>query len=105
MAMEWKWTDGYEVSEFAKVIEKDDSYALADNEKQLLVAFCFNSGSKTLTLGYPEGQVSLIYNFGSSNAVTVKNVSGDSGTSVAAGKVALVKASATANGSKVVLLN
>lgn len=103
--MEWKWTDGYEVGEFAKIIEKSDSYALANDEKQMFIAFSMSAASKTLTLGFPDGQMGIIYNIGGSNAVTVKNVSGDSGTSVGAGKVALVCASTTANGTKCILLN
>lgn len=55
--------------------------------------------------GLKDGQTALVTNIGGTNAVTVKNVSGDTGTSVAAGKCAIVIASTTADGSKVYVLN
>ena len=47
----------------------------------------------------------FVANIGGTNAVTVKAISGDTGTSVAAGKVAIVIASSTANASKIYVLN
>ena len=47
----------------------------------------------------------IVANIGGTNAVTVKAITGDTGTSVAAGKVALVIGSATANASKIYVLN
>ena len=47
----------------------------------------------------------FVANIGGTNAVTVKAISGDTGTSVGAGKVAIVIASTTANASKIYVLN
>lgn len=88
----------------AAVISKAANYSLADEEKCLYIGCTMTAASKTLTLGMAEGAVCVVVNEGS-NTFTLKNVSGDSGTSVAAGKAYLVRASATANGSVVTLLN
>ena len=105
MAMEWRYTDGYDTAEFSKTIRKDDSYALAEDEKQLFVNFEFTAASKILTLGLAEGQAMIVNNIAASRAATVKNLSGDSGTSVAAGKVALVYGSQTSDATKILVLN
>ena len=86
-------------------ITKSASYTLADSEKKAYIGITLSSGSKTVTLGLPDGAVALVVNEGGSNAFTLKNVSGDSGTSIAAGKAYLVRASTTANASKLTLLN
>ena len=86
-------------------ISKSANYTLADNEKAAYIGVTYTAASKTLTLDLPDGAVSLVVNEGGSNAFTLKNVSGDSGTSVAAGKAYLVRASQTANGSVLTLLN
>lgn len=89
----------------ATVISKADSYALADAEKTAYIGATMTAASKTLTLGLPDNAVCFVVNEGGTNAFTLKNVSGDSGTSIAAGKAALVRASKTANGTKVYVLN
>jgi hypothetical protein len=60
--------------------------------------------SKVLTLGLAAGQAMIVYNAGS-ETLTVKNVSGDTGTSLATTKAVLVIGSATANASIVIALN
>lgn len=105
MAMEWRYTDGYDTAEFSKTIVKEDSYALAEDEKQLFVNFEFTAASKILTLGIADGQSMIVHNIASSRAATVKNLSGDTGSSVAAGKVAIVYGSTTSDATKIVLLN
>jgi hypothetical protein len=89
----------------ATSITKNANYTLADNEKTTYIGITLSAGSKTVTLGLPDGTAAIVVNEGSTNAFTLKNVSGDSGTSVAAGKAYLVRSSSTANGSKVTLLN
>ena len=89
----------------ATVISEAADYTLADEEKTAYIGATFTAASKKLTLGLPDGAVCLVVNEGGSNAFTLKNVSGDTGTSVAAGKAVLVRASGTANGSVVTLLN
>lgn len=89
----------------ATAISKADSYTLADSEKTPYIGITLTAASKTVTLGLPDGVCALLVNEGGSNAFTLKNVSGDSGTSIAAGKAYLVRASTTANGSKLTLLN
>lgn len=87
-------------------IEKADNYALSDAEKaNQFISLKASAGSKTFTLGLPDGQVALVYNAGDTNAFTLKNVSGDTGTSIAATKLVLVVASTTANKSTVIELN
>lgn len=89
----------------ATSITKSASYTLADAEKTPYIGITLSAASKTVTLGLPDGVAALVVNEGGTNAFTLKNVSGDSGTSIAAGKAYLVRASTTANGSKLTLLN
>ena len=89
----------------ATSISKAANYSLTDEEKTPYIGITLTAASKTITLGLPNGAACLLVNEGGSNAFTVKNVSGDSGTSIAAGKAYLVRASTTANGSKLTLLN
>ena len=86
-------------------LTKGANYTLADSEKTAYIGITLSAASKTITLGLPDGAVALVVNEGGSNAFTLKNVSGDSGTSIAAGKAYLVRASTTANASKLTLLN
>jgi hypothetical protein len=87
-------------------LTKADNYALSDAEKANLVfLLTASAGSKTFTLGLAPGQVAFVINAGSTNAFTVKNVSGDTGTSLAAGKTLLIVASSTANASIVKALD
>ena len=86
-------------------LSKSADYSLAADEKKPYIGVTLSAASKTVTLGLDNGQVAIVVNEGGTNAFTVKNVSGDSGTSLAAGKLAIIKASKTANGSKVYVLN
>ena len=87
------------------VLTKSADYTLAKDERAAYIGVTMSAASKTLTLGLPDNAVCLVVNEGGTNAFTLKNVSGDSGTSLGAGKATLVRASATANGSKVYVLN
>ena len=86
-------------------LSKSADYSLAASEKKPYIGITLSAASKTVTLGLETGQVAIVVNEGGSNAFTLKNVSGDSGTSLAAGKLAIIKASKTDNGSKVYILN
>lgn len=86
-------------------ISKGANYTLADEEKVFYIGITASAASKTITLDLPDGAVCIVVNEGSTNAFTLKNVSGDSGTSIATGKAYLVRASTTANASKLTLLN
>lgn len=87
-------------------VEMSVDTTLTDAQKNsLAVAFTCSAASKALTLGLDDGQLMFVVNVGGTNAVTVKSKSGDSGTSVAAGKVAMVIGSSTANASKIYVLN
>lgn len=88
----------------AVALSKSDSYTLADAEKVPYIGITLSAASKTVTLGLPDGAAALVVNEGGTNAFTLKNVSGDSGTSIAAGKAYLIRASTTANGSKLTAL-
>lgn len=85
-------------------ISKSANYSLTEEEKTAYIGITATAASKTLTLGLKDGDVALVVNEGGTNAVTVKNVSGDSGTSLGTGKAMLICASTTANGSKVTIL-
>ena len=92
----------------AKVLSvtKAVDYALASSEKKnRLIKTTMSAASKTLTLGLPEGQEIIVKNAGATNAFTVKNVSGDTGTSLAVGKSLLIFASETADASTVIELD
>lgn len=87
-------------------ISKAADYTLSASEKANLVhLITLTTASKTVIMGLAAGQVALVHNLGATNAFTLKNVAGDTGTSLAAGKTALVVASTTANGSTVIALN
>ena len=104
--MNWKYTNGFSPDEFVTVVEMTDSVALADEQKDIFIDFTCSAASKVLTLGLDAGQHAIITNIGASNAVTVKNIAGDSGTSVAAGKVALaIGGTSTANTAVIKVLN
>lgn len=109
---QFTWSNGYDpsalgqsINQIATVLTKDANYELADSEKTSFIAITASAASKTITLGLLESECAFVANVGGTNAFTLKNVSGDSGTSVAAGKVALVIASKTANSSKIYVLN
>ena len=103
--MKWQFSDGWNLDDFSRSLTLSDSYELTADEKVPFVAFSCSAASKALTLGLEDGDVMFVANIGGSNAVTVKAISGDSGTSVAAGKVAIVIGSTTANASKIYVLN
>ena len=86
-------------------ITKADSYSLSASEiAKFVTSITMSAGSKVLTLGLAAGQTMIVYNAGS-ETVSVKNVAGDTGTSVATTKAVLVIGSATANASIVIALN
>lgn len=103
--MKLTYSDGIVLGDFAANITSAVDYTLAADEKKPFVACTFSAASKALTLGLLPGETMIVSNIGGSNTVTVKAIEGDTGTSVAAGKVALCIGSATANASKIYVLN
>ena len=87
------------------VISTGANLTLKETDRAAYIGITATAASKTVTLDLPEGAVCLVVNEGGSNAFTLKNVSGDSGTSIATGKAYLVRASTTANATKLTLLN
>lgn len=85
-------------------LSKGGNYTLTKAERGAYIGITATAASKVLTLGLETGDVALVVNEGGTNAVTVKNVSGDTGTSLGAGKAMLICASRTANASKVTIL-
>ncbi|NLW92377.1 MAG: hypothetical protein GXY34_12360 [Syntrophomonadaceae bacterium] len=86
-------------------IEKAVDYALVAAEKaKLVISAKMTAGGKTLTLGLAAGQIAFVYNHGT-ETYTVKNVAGDTGTSLATTKLLLVVGSATNDASTVIALN
>lgn len=107
MVREWKFSNGFAPAlDFCELVSMSVDTALTDKQKDLFIRFSCSAASKVLTMGFDEGQMAIIANVGASNAVTIKNVAGDTGTSVAAGKVALfIGGSSTADTCKCYVLN
>ena len=101
----FKYSGGYSPAEFCTAITFEDDTVLKDEQKDLFVSATASAASKSLVLGLSEGQHMILTNGGETNAFTAKNLSTDTGTSIAAGKVALVIGSSTANGTKIYVLN
>lgn len=87
----------------ASVITLSDNMTLAEKDRAFILVIMATAASKTVTLDLPDYACCIVFN-GGSNTFTLKNVSGDSGTSVAAGKAFMIAASRTANETKVVQL-
>ncbi len=87
--MRFKNTDGWDLSDMSATLSLSDSAGLTEEQKRPFISFACSAASKVLTLGLAEGQSCIVTNTGGTNAVTVKNIAGDTGTSVAAGKAAL----------------
>ena len=106
-AREWKYSGGFDAAlDFCETVTMSVDTALTDKQKDLFLRVSASAASKVLTLGLDDGQFMLIANVGGSNAISLKNVSGDTGTSLAAGKVALVTGgSSTADTYKAYVLN
>ena len=105
MAMGWRYSNGYSTAEFSTVLSFDADATLTEEQKDLVIVATASAASKSLYLGLADGQPMIIANVGSTNAFTAKNLEGDTGTSIATGKVALVIGSTTANGTKIYVLN
>lgn len=103
--MKWNYTDGWGLDDLSAHVESAVDYTLGADEKKPFVSCVFSAASKSLTLGLAPGDHMIVSNIGGTNAVTVKAITGDTGTSVAAGKVALAIGSGTANASKIYVLN
>lgn len=104
---EWKYSNGFDAAiDFCELVEMSKDAKLEDKQKDLFVRFSCSAASKVLTLDLDEGQFMVLANVGGSNAVTVKNIADDTGTSVGAGKVALaIGGSSTADTFKCYVLN
>ena len=97
------WTGGLDNQIVALSIS--DSYELKAEERRQNITVTCSAASKVVTLGMDGGETCFITNVGGTNAVTIKNVSGDTGVSLGAGKVAYVIASKTADASVIKVLN
>lgn len=99
--MQMKYSGGWTLDDMNDHITIADSATLGSANKRPFLGVTASAASKTLTLGLDDGDMMILVNEGADNAFTVKNVSGDSGTSVAAGAAVLVIASTTANSTAV----
>lgn len=99
------YTDAFINKDYGVNLSIKDDYELKDYEKRLYVNVEATAASKTLTLGLDNGDTVLVTNVGGTNAVTIANVEGDTGTSLAKGKSILFIASTTADASTVIALN
>lgn len=86
-------------------VQKSLSANATIGDDAIYYGITLSAAGKTVTLDRAEGTVCFVMNEGGTNAFTLKNVSGDTGTSIAAGKIALVVASRTANKSAMTVLN
>ena len=103
--MKWQFSDGWQLDDFSRALSISDDYALEADEKAPFLSFTCSAASKSIVLGLGVGDVMFVANIGGTNAVTVKAIDGDTGTSVAAGKVAICIGAASANASKIYVLN
>ena len=103
MAFTSNWTGGYDT--LAAVVTFSDTVALTAAERKPVICATASAASKKLQLDLGDGEVAIVINVGGTNAFTAINLEGDTGTSIAAGKVALIVGSSTANGSKIYVLN
>ncbi len=98
--MQMKFSGGWTLDDLNDHISVAVDTKLADAHKRPFLGVALTAASKTVTLDLEDGDMMVLVNEGS-NAFTVKNVSGDTGTSVAAGQVVLVIASTTADATAV----
>ena len=107
MVRDYRFTGGFDVAlDICETLSMSASTELTDAQKDIFLRFSCSAASKVLTLGLEDGQFMVVANVGASNAVTVKNIAADTGTSVAAGKVALcIGGSSTADTFKCYVLN
>ena len=103
--MKWQFSDGWQLDDFSRALSISDDYALDADEKAPFLSFACSAASKSIVLGLGVGDVMFVANIGGTNAVTIKAIDGDTGTSVAAGKVAICIGAAAANASKIYVLN
>lgn len=90
----------------AVIIEEDDSFVLDnDHKSNLFVGIDMDAASKTVELDLNANQLLIVYNAGGTNAFTVKNITADTGTSLAKGKALLVVGSKTKDESIVIAIN
>ncbi len=99
------FTNGWLLRDMRTNIATAVDYTLNADEKRPYISVNATAASKSLVLGVEEGDMAIVANVGATNAITIKNLAGDTGTSLAAGKIALVVASETANATVVTALN
>lgn len=102
MAKSFAYTGGYNTN--ASYVTFSDHATLPAGSKEVVCATA-SAASKKLTLGLEDGETMILVNIGASNAFTAINLEGDTGTSIAAGKVAFIIGSKTADGTKIYVLN
>ena len=84
--MQMKFSGGWTLDDLNDHISAAVDTKLTDEHKRPFLGVKLTAASKTVTLDLEDGDMMILVNEGS-NAFTVKNVAGDTGTSVAAGAV------------------
>lgn len=102
--MQMKYSGGWTLDDLNDHISVAVDTELAETHRRPFLGVTLTAASKKVTLGLDDGDMMILVNEGDTNAFTVKNVAGDTGTSVAAGSAVLVIASTTANGTVVLPL-
>ena len=102
--MKMKFSGGWTLDDMNDHISVAVDTKLAEEHKRPFLGVTLTAASKTVTLDLEDGDMIILVDEGDTNAFTVKNVSGDTGESVAAGSAVLVIASTTANATVVLPL-
>lgn len=96
MAMQWKYSNGYDTSEFATAIEFDDDVELTEEQKDLFLLATPTASAKTITLGLSDNQPMFVIGAGS-YSFTIANLEGDTGETVNSGEVWLAIGATASN--------
>lgn len=93
-------TNGYSQDIYGSKLTLAGDHTLTDQEKCLVVSINMTAASKTVILGVADGDAMTVINIGS-NTFTVKNIAGDTGTSLEAnGMVTVIGGGDTADAAK-----
>jgi len=100
MAMQWKYSNGYDTSEFLTSLAFEEDAELTEEQKDLFLRCSAGASSLTLTLGLADGQPMFVIGGADSETFTAANLEGDAGEVIKADEVWLVIGSSEAGGTK-----
>ena len=97
MAMQWKYSNGYDTSEFLTNLAFEEDAELTEEQKDLFLACSAGASSLTLTLGLGDGQPMFIVGNSDCYAFTAANLEGDTGETIKSGEVWLAIGATASN--------